>query len=374
MKKYLYKKKNLILILVLGFAFLSYSCSEKGSNPLQPSESTGVIDADDPNIQYVGRFNRSDSKKAIFDWSGVYISATFTGTSCSIRLNDGSNLYDVTIDEQEPQVLQTDTSTVYSVADGLDDTVHTILIEKRTEASIGRGEFFGFILDEEKGLVAPDPPLDRRIEFIGNSITCGYGVEGESASSPFTPETESATLSYAALIGRALNADYAMVAYSGRGVVRNYGDSNKTSPYPMPSLYDRTCCYDSTQVWDFTSWIPQVVVINLGTNDFSTQPHPDKSVFQEAYTQLIDSVQSLYSEVTIFCVCGPMIGEPCASYIEEVVDGCRESNANKEVYYIPIRTSLLSSSELGSDWHPNVEGQQKIADIMLPIIQDAMHW
>jgi lysophospholipase L1-like esterase len=374
MKNYLYQKRNLILILLLGIFLLSCSCSDKNSNPLQPSESTGIIDADDPNIQYVGRFDRSNLKKAVFDWSGVYIRAKFEGTRCSIRLNDGENLYAVTIDDQEPQVLQTDTSTVYSIATGLSDTVHTILLEKRTEASIGKGEFLGFILDEGRDLITPNSARSRRVEFIGNSITCGYGVEGEDASSPFTPETENAALSYAALIGRALSADYAMVAYSGRGVVRNYGDPNKTSPDPMPSLYDRTCCFDSTLVWDFSSWIPQVVVINLGTNDFSTQPYPDKSVFQDAYTQLIDRVQSQYPEVTIFCVSGPMIGEPCASYIEEVVNQCRQNNANKEVYYISVSTSLLTYEDKGSDWHPNVKGQQKTADVILPIIQDTMHW
>lgn len=374
MKNFLSQKRNLILVLVLGIALLSYSCSEKQSNPLQQTGSTGIIDADDPNIQYVGRFNRSDSKKAVFDWSGTYIRATFTGMRCSIRLNDGKNLYDVTIDDQEPQVLQTDTSTVYAIVTGLYDTAHTILIEKRTEAFVGKGEFLGFILDEDRGLITPNTARGRRIEFIGNSITCGYGVEGEDASCPFAPETESATLSYAALIGRALSADYVMIAYSGRGVVRNYGDANKTSPDPMPSLYDRTCCLDSTLVWDFTSWIPQVVVINLGTNDFSTQPHPDKSVFQEAYTQLINRVQSQYPEVTIFCISGPMIGEPCASYIEEVVNQCQQNNANKEVYYIPISTSLLTYADRGSDWHPNISGQQKITDVILPIIQDTMQW
>jgi lysophospholipase L1-like esterase len=367
-------KKILILVLVLIIALLSYSCSKKNSNPLHHEGSNGIIDADNSNIQYVGRFNRSDLKRVIFDWPGVYIRATFEGTCCSLRLNDGKNLYAVTIDNQTPQVLETDTSTVYSVATDLADTVHTILVEKRTEAFIGKGEFFGFILDEDKNLIAPNSTPDRRIEFIGNSITCGYGVEGANASSPFTPETENAILSYAALVGRALNADYSMVAYSGKGVVRNYGDSNKTSPDPMPSLYNRTCCSDSTPVWDYTGWIPQVVVINLGTNDFSTQPHPDKSVFQEAYMQLIKRVQSQSPEVTIFCVCGPMIGEPCATDIKEVVNQCQQNNTNKEVYNIAISTSLLTNSDRGSDWHPNIQGQQKIAAVILPIIKETMNW
>ena len=368
------RNKILILTVVLGIASFTCSCSTKKSTSVQPGESGGTIDADNAKIQYIGRFDRRNAKKVVFDWPGVYIRAKFEGTQCSIRLNDGKNLYAVTIDNQKSRVLKTDTSTVYSLANGLTDTIHTILIEKRTEAFIGKGEFLGFILDDNKKLIEQNSPPDRRIEFIGNSITCGYGVEGENASSPFKPETESATLSYAAIIGRTLGADYIMVAYSGKGVVRNYGDPNMTSADPMPALYNRTLCSDSIPVWDFSSWIPQVVVINLGTNDFSTQPHPDKAVFQESYIQLINRVQSHYSEVTIFCICGPMIGEPCASYINEVVNLCRQNNVNKNVHYIGISTALLTMSDRGSDWHPNIQGQQKIADVIIPVIMDTMNW
>jgi len=368
------EKKIIILIFVLLLTLQSYSCSKKDSNPLQDETSTGIIDADNPDIQYVGRFDRRYPKKAVFDWSGVYIRAKFEGTRCSVRLKDGNNFYAITIDNQTPQVLKTDTSTVYPVAIGLKDSVHIILIEKRTEANIGKGEFLGFILEEGKKLLTQDSASNRRIEFIGNSITCGYGVEGANASEPFKPETENATLSYASLIGRALNADYAMVAYSGKGIIRNYGDVNKTSKEPMPFLYNRTCLYDSTLIWDYTSWIPQAVVINLGTNDYSTQPFPDKSVFQEAYTQLINRVQSQYPEVTIFCVNGPMIGEPCGNYINEIVKQFQQNNDNKKVYYVAVNTSTLTMSERGSDWHPNISGQQKTADVILPIIKDKMGW
>ena len=255
--------KILISLLIFISSFQSYSCSKNESNPVKEQETTGIIDADNPDIQYVGRFDRSNPKKAVFDWPGVYIRAKFEGTSCSIRLIDGNNYYDVIIDDKSPEVLKTHTDTIYHAAANLKDTIHTILIEKRTEANIGKGEFLGFILDEGKQLVQIDSIPARRIEFIGNSITCGYGVEGENASEHFKPETESANLSFAALVGKALKADYAMVAYSGKGVVRNYGDPNKTSVDPMPSLYDRTICFDSTLKWDFSKWIPQAVVINL---------------------------------------------------------------------------------------------------------------
>lgn len=361
------------LIILILTSLLFASCKNQSSNPLENEDTAGIIDADDPNIQYVGRFNRSNPKKAIFDWSGVYISAKFEGTSCAIRLSDGNNYYAITIDNNDPLTLKTDTSTIYKVASELKDTIHTIIIHKRTEAFIGYGEFHGFILDEGKKLVKQDSLTNRRIEIIGNSITCGYGVEGENANSPFKPETENAALSYAAIIGRTLNADYAMISYSGKGVVRNYGDANKTSADPMPLFYDRTCYYDSTTTWDFSSWIPQAVIINLGTNDFSTQPYPDKSVFQDAYTQLINKVQSQYPGVSVFCLCGPMIGEPCSDYINEVVNSFQNTSNNK-VYFINIENNKLSLSDWGSDWHPNITGQQKMADVILPVIKEKMNW
>ena len=108
--------KILISLLIFVSSFQSYSCSKKDSNPVKEQETTGIIDADNPNIQYVGRFDRSNPKKAIFDWPGVYIRAKFEGTSCSIRLIDGNNYYDITIDNQSPQVLKTNADTVYHAA------------------------------------------------------------------------------------------------------------------------------------------------------------------------------------------------------------------------------------------------------------------
>jgi lysophospholipase L1-like esterase len=142
----------------------------------------------------------------------------------------------------------------------------------------------------------------------------------------------------------------------------------------MPSLYNRTCLHNPALIWDCSKWIPQVVVINLGTNDFSTQPFPDKAVFQEDYTQLINRIQVQYPDVTIFCLCGPMIGEPCGTYIEEVVKQIQQSNNNKRVHYINISRSIMDMSDWGSDWHPGINGHQKMADIVLPVIREKMNW
>ena len=339
-------------------------------------QNSTIIDADDPDIQYVGRFDFSNPKKVVFDWAGVYIIAKFEGTSCSIILDDHKNEYAVIVDDHAPELLTTNKSTIYNVASGLKETVsHTIMIQKRTEPLAGKAVFMGFILDKGKTLLTPDKRPERRIEFIGNSMTSGYGVEGENHNCHFSIETENACMSYASIAGRALNADYSLISYSGRGVVRNYGDKNKISNDPMPSLYDRTCFFDSTKKWNFNEWIPQAVIINLGTNDFSTQPFPDKTVFQKAYNRLINRVRSLYPRVTIFCLCGPMIGEPCLSYIKEIVtkQQAREER-NKDIFFIEINRSIMNDSDWGCDWHPNINGSNKIANIITPVIKLRMNW
>jgi hypothetical protein len=358
-------------VVALSFGHCSFDLSK------HEPEITGIIDSDDPNIQYAGRFDFSNPKKVAFDWAGVSFKARFEGTSCSVRLADYKNEYAVIIDDHAPRLLTTDTiTTLYTVASELSDSLpHTVMIQKRTEPLVGKGEFMGFVLDKGRKLLPPDKRPDRRIEFIGNSITSGFGVEGESPDCHFTPQTENACMSYAGLTARSLNAEYFLISYSGRGVVRNYGDSNKTSPNPMPALYDRTCFFDSTLKWNFGRWIPQAVVINLGTNDFSTQPYPDSVVFQSAYTRLIDRVRSLYPGVTIFCLSGPMIGEPCTGYVKKVVEEEKKMMGRyQDVFFIEINRSVMTDADWGCDRHPNVLGMEKMAEIIIPAIRLRMNW
>lgn len=361
-------------LLILSIILLPLcSCS---SVITRDGKGGSIIDADNPNIQYIGRFNFSNPKKPVYDWAGVQIRAKFEGTSCAVRLEDNFNEYAVIIDNYAPRLLKVDTSKIRVVATGLSAAVpHTILIQKRTEPLVGKGEFLGFILDKGCTLLPPENRPEKRIEFIGNSITSGYGDEGDSTGCSFSVETENAAMSYAPITARILNADYSLVSFSGRGVVRNYGDINKTSIDPMPALYGRTCFYDSLTQWNFKKWVPQAVVINLGTNDFSTMPYPDKDVFQSAYVKLINRVRTLYPNVTIFCISGPMIGEPCTGYVREVVQlEQKRLKRYNDIYFVEINKSWMADNEWGCDWHPNIAGMKRMADILSAAIKLRMNW
>ncbi len=116
-------------------------------------------------------------------------------------------------------------------------------------------------------------------------------------------------------------------------------------------------------MWDFTSWTPEIVVINLGTNDFSTEPHPLETIFNREYTRLIKFIRNQYGEIPIFCVVGPMTDEPCYSYVKKMVEANRTHLSDPNVYFIGIpRYLMIKDKDLGSGWHPNYEGQKKMAN------------
>lgn len=95
---------------------------------------------------------------------------------------------------------------------------------KRTEADMGITRFMGFVLEDNGELFPLSETPNRRIEFIGNSITCGYGTEGNNKDERFKPDTENNCKSYAAILARAFSADAHFIAHSGKGLVRNYDD------------------------------------------------------------------------------------------------------------------------------------------------------
>lgn len=103
-------------------------------------------------------------------------------------------------------------------------------------------------------------------------------------------------------------------------MVRNYGSANTTSPDPFPIYFNRTIAVTPTPIYDFSLYTPNAVVINLGTNDYSTEPSPSQQQFEQGYKQFIAAIRQKYSQsMPIFLACGPMISNPCCTYVQNVV-------------------------------------------------------
>ncbi|MBW8333874.1 MAG: endoglucanase [Prolixibacteraceae bacterium] len=337
---------------------------------------TQFIPASHESFRYVGRFDFSNPQEVRYDWSGVYIQFSFRGTECAIKMSDtGHNYYNVFVDDQPSKTIDVKSDTTIVIARNIGTHIHKIRIYKRTEGNQGTGSFKGIMIPENGEMLHWKDVPSRKIEFIGNSITCGYGTEGLSKSERFKPSTENNYLSYAPIMARAFKADYHIIAHSGMGVVRNYGYKEKVSPNAMPDRFNRVFDEKELPLWNFRLWKPDVVVINLGTNDFSTQPFPDKAVFKAGYEKLIDEVKKQYGEVPVFCIVGPMTDEPCYSYVKELVEDFRSVYQRKNVYFVGIPTYLMDpEKDFGSDSHPNYSGQRKMAAHVLPVISSILEW
>ena len=189
----------------------------------------------------------------------------------------------------------------------------------------------------------------RHIEFIGNSLTCGYGVEGKDRSEPYKAERRIAT--YLMPLFRPL-FQCRLYAYctSGRGVVRNYGDSVRISAVTMKDRMLNTFDMNLDKKWDFKTYKPDLVVVNLGTNDFSTNIYPLEDEFIHAYKLLISRLRANYGDVPILCISPAITQRQIVQYMERM----RKDLNDKKVYIAVLPEGLCDpTTDLGAVWHPN---------------------
>jgi hypothetical protein len=224
------------LVLILGCESADISKEMTAAGHANTIGQT--IGADHPSILYTGRVDFDKPLEPNFSHAGVSIKAWFQGTGVDVLLSDstGSDYFNVLVDEKLVAVLNPHAGeSVFQAARDLGDGLHSIEVFKRTESTCGKATFRGFVLQEQRDLVPP-PSIERGIEFIGDSITCGYGneksiLESENPNTGFHAGNENNYLAYGAVTGRALGARTMNVCVSGRGVLKNYdGETAETMP------------------------------------------------------------------------------------------------------------------------------------------------
>ncbi|MBK7827625.1 SGNH/GDSL hydrolase family protein [Nannocystis sp.] len=318
-----------------------------------------------PAIHYVGRHDASDPGHVRMGWSGVGAVFRFNGTGASVRLDDKGRYFTVVVDGAVQATLATSPGEQsYPLAQGLPAGEHTIELYRRTEGSFGPTVLLGVDLEGE--LLAP-PPVQRRIEIIGDSITCGYGDEGVSPCN-FSAETENHYLTYGAVAARALGAELSTVAWSGKGVVNNFGDDVFE---PLPTIYDRLLASDAAP-WDF-SWQPDAVVINLGTNDFSTGNDPPEAVFVPAYVGFLEHLRSVYPDAFILAIAPTLFGaeaQMVAGYLQSAVDQ-RHAAGDAAVAFADVNVEWIGS---GCDGHPTVATHAAMGAKLAATLQAQLGW
>ena len=328
---------------------------------------TKEIAADNAAIGYTGRFDFTDPAEPVFMYSGCMIRTGFTGTSITVKLVDDSlrNWFTIHLDDSLFVLKADNKDGIYLLAENLENKKHSLEISRRTEAHGGNTRFGGLLIDENAG-VFPLPGKKRTIEFIGNSVTCGYGNEGTSREEHFSYATENGYLGFGAITARALNANYVAVCRSGIGMYQDYGGD---TGFVQPRLYDEIVA-GSKAVWDYNKHQPDVVVIELGANDL--EKPLDSLAFTNAYIRFVKKIRKQYSKAKIICAAGPDLPEQKSdrfqNYVQAVARHFKTSDKNVFYFYFGIVDAN------GSDWHPNLEEHRQMAAALLPYIKKITGW
>lgn len=317
-----------------------------------------TIPATDSLIEYTGRIDFTDPAAPRFAYPGVSVRAAFIGTSISVILDDewGFNYYNVILDGVVLSRLQPSAgTTTYSVATHLVDTVHEIELFKLTEQDFGKTSFNGFVISSDRAIVPLSNKRTRLIEFIGNSVTCGYGNEG-ALGQVFSGSTQNHYMTYAALTSRNFTARHLAVAKSGIGIYRNYDGPPHGDPDCMPNLYPRIFLWEDSPQYIFQP-TPDLICIELGTNDFSTGGG-DSDRFVSHYLSFIDTLQSRYVSPDIICLLGPLLNAPFVRpYFQTILD-VANSKGKGTVHFFEM-SHMTGDLGIGTDYHPTVAQHMK---------------
>ena len=359
---------SLLLALLAGTAALS-------AQPTTNSSST-FIPADDARIAYMGRISHRIPDAVTFTYPSVSIFANFEGTSLRMQAKPGSGDFMVEIDDQLPyRISFTGADSILTLAESLPQGVHRVRVMYILEGYELKPVFKGFYVD--KGCTLAQTPVlpERRIEFIGNSITCGYGVESNDKNAPFTYETENHFYTYAARTARALNAQHHAIARSGIGVYRNFGSPATGSKDCMPAMYEQVMFTDPSELWDHSLYTPDVVCLNLGTNDTSENRY-DFNLMQNAYHNFVAHLRNTYPQAKIVLLTGPMMNGKALEDVKRALDTVaaeRKQAGDTQVYRFDL-SPQTGELGYGASWHPSMRQQQKSANELTTYLKVLMGW
>lgn len=302
-----------------------------------------------------------------FDWSNSGISFNFSGSG--FILSFGSYTAD------EPAYVKVFLDGVeqrFAITNGKEKIIYENLAEKRhritvlrvTEGSVPLLFKDLVFLGMDHKVMAPPFDKPRKIEFLGDSITCGYGVIANPSETTYHTFQQDSTMTYAYFTAKELEADAHYECISGKGIMCN---CNGEKDYEIPLFFEHAS--QSKEPWDFTRWTPNIVVVNAGTNDVAGAI-PDQ-VYTEACIEFIKQIRSKYAEADIIWVYGMMNDK----YVSAIKSAVRESNKTDEkVHFLYVDSINQMKGETGANGHPNTRANMRVSKLLVKKIKSVTDW
>ncbi len=322
---------------------------------------------DNDKIRIKGRYTVSEEYLA-FDWTNSGFTFAFNGTGFVLSLGeytaDIPAYVKITVDGKQKYKFAVVNGSEKLIVEGLSDKRHRVEVLKVTEGDAKL--LFDTITLFGLNASLRNPPFNspRKIEFIGDSMTAGYGVLGPSTETQYLTYQQDGTCTYAYLTVEKCNAEARFICNSGKGIVCNCnGDREdvKAGEYYEYQTRLGGVCNDG--------WIPDVVVINIGTNDCGG-PASDEE-FTEAAKDLIAKVRARYNDAHIIWMYG-MMSQLYKDVLRKLI---REvSKTDEKVHFLFADTIIGNEAENGSNGHPNMRASVRCSKLLYKKIRSVTGW
>lgn len=358
------KKKSLLFVLVF-LSFISYSQSA-------PEQSSYFF--------YSGRVENLTDHKVLLIGSASSVSFDFEGDSCSVSLQsieEHQNYVSLELDGAYIGRFRIEKGVVQSfpVMVSTKKKTHHLTIYKATEAANGAILFTGTTAKLVKNLNINK----KKIEFIGDSITCGFG--NDTALIPCGTgdwyDQHNAYYAYGSILSRSLNVDYVLSSVSGFGIYRNWNDEHKEEAI-IPDVYENLYLNkDNSKPYDF-AFQPDLVSICLGTNDLSDgDGKKERLAFNEEkfISNYVDFIKTVYKHAPntrIVLLNSPMVSGyrniTLVRSLKKVIHAFENDIKHKAITLFEFEP--MKANGCGS--HPDIADDKIMADQLIPFFKNLL--
>ena len=336
-----------------------------------------TVPMNDAHVRIVGRYEARPDGVVRLGYPGSGFLVRFRGGSLGLTVTSSSNTSALTVvaDHGEPRlVLLRKGEQTIALAEGAEAGPHLVEVYKRTETWQGLVDLVSVSAGPGDELLSPPLLPVRKLLFIGDSVTCGAGVDSNAqcTEEPAHPNGDPYH-SYGMVLGRRLDAQVDLVCYGGRGLERDYrGLTMKDGVLNAPDFVDLAIATDepSTRaVWNAQRWSPEGIVVSLGTNDFNLQKTKPLHgpAFVADYVALLKRLRAEYPHATVFVTEGAIVTDPLLrQYVREAVAGMND-----------VHVQWAAATHYpgnGCNAHPTREQHGRMADDLEPLLRRGLHW
>lgn len=394
-------KKKVVLLCALALCMFAAGCGKSDKAGNESTANSSVEEEKgmkgtrltEENAKLTGRTYLDDEGTLWCGLSGSGAEFEFTGKTLDIIVEGDKTVSSGSRDNYSRIAVLVDGERVvddmlnedikkYTPIQGDTEVTKTVKIIKLSETAMS---CFGIlpINLEEGASIKPAAPKAHKVEFIGDSITCGYGVDDEDPTHTFSTSTEDVTKAYAYKTAQALDADYSMFSISGWGIHSGWtGDGKRREDQRIPLYYEKTGYsfgsmgdVEAQSVdWDFSRFQPELIVINLGTNDdsYCKSDEEKQAAYVSDYVEFLKTVRKDNPDSRILCTLGIM-GDNLYPCVEKAVAdySAETGDANISAFHLEPQKP---EDGLVADYHPTEVTHTKAAEALTAEIKRVMGW